>query len=154
MPVTSKLGEPDARIGRLHIWVHGRQFPDSQDYWDSNWLNVTAEYIGRDSRTKAHGAIITAGELYEFASGLEILNRDLKGSAVLECMEPYLHVEVRAKSLGHIEIEVAITADPLTESHTYKEQIDQTFLPPILAGLRSVLTRYPVRDDEKSRSNI
>ncbi len=27
-------GEPDLRLEGLRIWVHGRQFPDHQDYWD------------------------------------------------------------------------------------------------------------------------
>ena len=35
------LGEPDIKLAGLQIWVHGRQFPDSDDYWDGNWLYVT-----------------------------------------------------------------------------------------------------------------
>lgn len=147
MPIVSKLDEPDIRIGRLHIWVHGRQYPASQDYYDGNWLNVTAEYTGRDSRTKAHGAFIRLDELKSFLGGLEDLDRDLKGDALLDCMEPNLHVEIRAQSLGHLEIKTAITADQLTESHVYKEQADQTFLPLMITGLRAVLARYPMRDD-------
>ena len=35
------LGEPALRIAGFQLWVHGYQFPDSNDYWDGNWLRVT-----------------------------------------------------------------------------------------------------------------
>ena len=142
MSETQKLGNPDIKIGRLHIWVHGRQFPESQDYWDSNWLNVTAEYTGLDSRVAAHGAFIHLGELAGFLDQLEVLNSELKGDAVLKCLEPNLHVDIRAMSLGHMAIEISLTADHMIESHRFSEKIDQTFLPPIIESLRRVLTQY------------
>jgi hypothetical protein len=43
------LGEPDLRVAGLRVWIHGRQFPDSQDYWDGNWLNATAYCVYPDS---------------------------------------------------------------------------------------------------------
>ena len=39
---TDQLGAPAIRLAGFQLWVHGRQFPDSQDCWDGNWLNVTA----------------------------------------------------------------------------------------------------------------
>jgi len=38
----AKLGMPDLKLEGLQIWIHGRQFPDAADYWDGNWLRVTA----------------------------------------------------------------------------------------------------------------
>ena len=149
MSMISKLDEPDIRIGHLQIWVHGRQYPASQDYWDSNWLHVTAEYTGRGSRVMANGAFIRTDELNEFLGGLVVLDKELKGDASLKCMEPNLNVEVYAKSLGHMEMKTKLTADHMTESHEFTEQIDQTFLPPIIAGLKAVLTRYPMHDPDK-----
>ena len=149
MPTTEKRGEPDIKIGGLNIWVHGRQFPDSQTYWDSNVLNVTAEYIGRDSRVLAHGSFIHLGYLAGFLAALKAVHSELKGEALLDCVEPNLRVVIAAKSLGHLEVKTTITADQMTESHVYKEQMDQTFLPPILEDLRKVLALYPVRESGK-----
>jgi hypothetical protein len=149
MSSTQKLGDPDIKVGRLCIRVHGRQFPESQDFWDSNWLSVTAEYKGLGSRVTAHGAFIHLGELSGFLGQLETLNDVLKGEAVLGCMEPNLRVEMHAKSLGHIEVKTTLTPDHMTESHGFTEQIDQTFLPGILEGLRLVMSRYPVREPDK-----
>ena len=36
----------DLKLEGLQIWVHGRQFPDLHDYWDGNWLRVTAHCGG------------------------------------------------------------------------------------------------------------
>lgn len=38
----SKLGKPDLTISGLKVWVHGREYENSDDYWDGNWLRVTA----------------------------------------------------------------------------------------------------------------
>jgi hypothetical protein len=35
------LGAPDLQIAGLRLWVHDRQFPMADDYWDGNWLQVT-----------------------------------------------------------------------------------------------------------------
>lgn len=112
-------------------------------------MSVTAEYQGRDSRVSAHGSFIHLSELAGFLRSLEVLHAELKGEAILECLEPNLRVGIHAKSLGHLEMKVMLTADSLTESHDYKEGSDQSFLPPIIEGLRKVLARYPVREPGK-----
>jgi hypothetical protein len=33
-------GLPDMQLGSLAIWVRGREFSGSEDYWDANWLSV------------------------------------------------------------------------------------------------------------------
>lgn len=35
-----QLEKPHLEFGVLQIWVLGREFEDSQDYWDGNWLRV------------------------------------------------------------------------------------------------------------------
>ena len=36
------LGVPDLKLAGLQLWVHGREFPESEDADDGNWLRVTA----------------------------------------------------------------------------------------------------------------
>ena len=57
-----KLGDPDIKIAALKIWVHGRQFEDAQDYWDGNWLRVTAHCGADGGSALAHGSILHLGE--------------------------------------------------------------------------------------------
>jgi len=150
MSLTSRLGDPDIRVRRSHIWAQGRQVPEVQDYWDSNRLNVMAEYRGLGSCAKAHGYLIHLCGLVGHFERSETLNAELKRESVLDRAEPNLRVEVHAKSLGHLEIETVSTQVPLTGSHVYQELTDHAFLPPILESLRRVLARYPVREPGKT----
>jgi hypothetical protein len=39
MPINN---DPDLKIFGLCVWIHGRQFESSVDFWDGNWLRATA----------------------------------------------------------------------------------------------------------------
>jgi|KBSMisStaDraftv2_1062788.scaffolds.fasta_scaffold61834_3 hypothetical protein len=39
-PTREQLGPPSIRLAFLEIWIHGRRFPEAQDRWDRNWLDV------------------------------------------------------------------------------------------------------------------
>jgi len=140
-----RLGEPSLRVGGLRLWVHGRQFPDAEDYWDGNWLLVTAMYRSSGSWTSATGAILHGSELVQLVAEADRLYSSLAGTATLPCMEPNLRLEMTGNGRGRIDLEVLITPDHLTESHRYVEQIDQTHLPPLLRACRSVLAEYPIK---------
>ncbi len=145
MDVT-KLGEPNIEIGPLRIWVHGRQFDDSQDYWDGNWLRITAHCAEGGGSVRAHGSILHLPELASFATQCESLHEVLSGKAELSCMEPNLGVELSiADSRGTIEAEVRVSPDHLHQDHRFRFSIDQSHLPAISAGVRGVLDRLPIR---------
>lgn len=139
------LGEPDLQIAGLRVWVHGRQFPDATDYWDGNWLRVTACCTYPESSVRVHGSIIHLGEVVGLQRGLERLYETLTGRAELVCIEPNLHVDLEAETGGHIRVVISITPDHLSEKHTFSDNFDQTFLPPITAACSRILERFPVR---------
>ena len=45
--------EPSVAFAGFRLWVFGRQFPDSKDYWDGNWIVVKAECDSILSKTQA-----------------------------------------------------------------------------------------------------
>ena len=143
-----KLGPPQLRIADLRVWVHGRQFPDALDYWDGNWLRVTACCSNPNSSVQADGPIVHLGELVRLCATLKQLYESLKGQALLKCMEPNLGVSLTASSNGHIDVRISITPDQMTEEHVFKDTIDQTYLPPMIAACEALLTLYPVREPE------
>lgn len=144
----TRLGEPDIEIAGLKIWVHGRQFEDAQDYWDGNWLHVTAYCAEGGAAVRAHGPLLHLSELSHFLKACEKLHETLRGKAELPCMEPNLSVELAVSSpRGNIEAKVRITPDHLSQQHTFGFSIDQSYLPGILRGIRSVLGLYPVRNE-------
>jgi hypothetical protein len=142
------LGQPDLELVGLRVWIHGREFPDSADFWDGNWLRVTAYCIYPDSMVRTHGAIVHLREVVGLLRSCEQLYDTLQGRAGLDCLEPNLAVELTAETGGHINVEVAITPDHLSESHKFTDRFDQTYLPGVIAACKSILDRFPVREPE------
>jgi hypothetical protein len=150
---SSLQNEPDLEIAGLRIWICGRQFPECEDFWDGNWLHVKAVCCGFGSRVEIDGPIVHLGEIDHLASQLDVLYGSLKGKASLDCIEPNLGVDFSVSKAGQVSVKVQITADHMQEQHQMMFEIDQTYLPPIIAGCRSILQRYPIREPEKLGSD-
>jgi hypothetical protein len=139
------LGAPDLKLEGLQIWVHGRQFPDLHDYWDGNWLYVTAHCGGSGASVFTTGSIIHLPELDRWRSEAEDLSKNLGGEAKLACMEPFLSASLKSGSLGHITMEVSITPDHMTQRHWFRFEIDQSYLRPFIKQCQSILEAHPIR---------
>lgn len=126
---SAKLGAPDLKLEGLQIWIHGRQFPDSGDYWDGNWLRVTASCGGNGASVFATGSIIHLSELDRWLVETEELLKNLDGDAKLACMEPAL----------------SITPDHMTQRHWFQFEIDQSYLPPFVKQCQSILQAYQIK---------
>ena len=137
------LGAPDIKIEGLQIWVHSRQFPTEEDYWDGNWLNVTAHCgtLGADVWTS--GAILHVPDIVRWLAALEEMNKSLSGEANLVSLEPELCVELNMKERGQISMRVEITPDHMTQEHTFQFEMDQSYLPSLIGSCRKVLAKYP-----------
>jgi hypothetical protein len=136
-------GDPDLKLEGLSIWALARQFPNSEDYWDGNWITIHARVEAPGARVDLQGPCLRSDEVEGLLDGLETLNRDLKGVAQLACMEPMLNVKVTCGSLGHIQVE--ITPDHLTQIHRFEFSSDQTYLASAMRGCRNILAKYPVK---------
>src|SRR5678815_5094297 len=102
------LGDPDINLNGFQLWVHARQFPNEQDYWDGNWLNATAHCGTHDANVWTSGSIIHVPDLVRWLSALEIMNQTLSGEADLVSLEPELSVALKMGSLGQIQMTVGI----------------------------------------------
>jgi hypothetical protein len=139
------LDEPDLKLVGLRLWVHGREFPDSSDYWDGNWLSITARVEASGALVEIGGPLIRNTEIQAFARELGALSAKLSGVAELKCVEPGLHVSLSAyDGLGHIGIAVSITPDQLNQFHKFEFGFDQTYLPALIAGCEAILARFPI----------
>jgi len=146
-----RLGEPSLVIGPLRVWVHGRQFERAQDYWDGNWLRVTAYCAEGGGSVHVHGLIAHSGEIDHLPKGCQKLYETLSGSASLLCIEPGLSVELHAVgSTGGLEATVQITPDNLTQDHRFRFTLDQSFLPSVVSQCKALLRQYPIRGERPS----
>jgi hypothetical protein len=146
--VTSKAlkrGEdPQIELGPLKIWIHHRQFPDLEDYWDGNWLVATAQAAADGAYVTVVGPFLHLGEFRQWLGELEQLHATLSGQAELPTMEPNLRVTLIAGTLGAITAEIEITPDHSAQEHHFSVQLDQSFLPQICSSIRGLLKTYPI----------
>ena len=151
-PSPEELGEPALKVAGFQLWVHGRQFPDSTDYYDGNWLRVTAHAGAAGASVWASGAILMVPDLIRWADECEALAEGRGNNAKLSPLEPELAVTISpVDQLGHLKMRVQITPDPLNQEHTFEFEIDQTFLPVIVKQCRAIGGVYPTRGEEPRR---
>lgn len=91
------LGPPDITLNGLQIWIHGRH-PNDEDYWDGNWLNITAHCGSKGADVWTTGDILHVPDLARWLEALEVMNQTLSGAAV--SLEPELSVELKMTDLG------------------------------------------------------
>ena len=139
-----------AGSSRLQLRVLRRSHPQCTDYWDGNWLNgdlaVTAgAFSGRVQ------AGIRTDELSRFLAQLQLLDRTLRGEAVLATMDFWLDVQIKGDGRGHFVAECWVRDEPGMGSRLeFQTHFDQTEIPPMLRSLRAILTAYPVIGDSNA----
>jgi hypothetical protein len=139
------LSAPDIKLDGLQIWIHGRQFPQAVDYWDGNWLNVTAHCGAHGADVWTSGPIIHLPDIARWLASCEEMNRTLSGEAKLFSLEPELVVELNMDSPGQILMSVEITPDHTRQEHNFQFEIDQSYLGSLIESCRKVLAEYPIR---------
>jgi len=142
-----KLGPPDLSFHTLQIWIHGRQFPELNDFWDGNWVRATVHCGAKGGDVWTSGSIIHLPELKSWLQQTETLNKRFKGNANLDCMEPYLSVEMEIGKRGEVSGCIRITPDIILQKHEFKFEVDQSYLPPLIKQLKEILVRYPIKDE-------
>ena len=140
-----QLGTPDIKLMGLQIWVHGRQFPNAPDYWDGNWLRVTAHCGADGASVWVSGSILHVPDVVQWLGDLERMNQSLCGEASLVPMEPELSVKLTAGELGRISMEVEITPDNINQEHAFRFELDRSYLVPVIENCRRIVNEYPVR---------
>lgn len=94
------LGGPDFKLGPLCLWIHRYQFPEATDYWDANWLVVTAEVgVPGQSWVRVSGPFLRTTELFGLRKELETLHLLVEGEANLDTIEPELCISLREINL-------------------------------------------------------
>jgi hypothetical protein len=84
-------------------------------------------------------------EIAGLLRGCESLSETLAGRTGLDSMEQNLKLELIAKKLGRVAVDIQITPEPMRESHRFRDEIDQTNLPAIIAACARILEKYPLR---------
>lgn len=139
------LGEPDLKIAGFQVWVHGRQFPEANDYYDGNWPRITAHCGAAGASVWTQGAIVMVTDIGAFGDQCAAMLRGVSNSAALKPLEPELRVLLEtADDLGHVRAQIEITPDQLAQYHKMEFDIDQSYLSGIIKQCAAVLGQYPI----------
>jgi hypothetical protein len=140
------FGRPDLTVAGFQLWVHGRQFPEAEDYYDGNWLRVTAHCGASGASVWAEGAILMVTEIARFGSQCAEMLSGATSAAALDPIEPGLEVSLQVSDrLGHVLAKVEITPDHLMQAHTMQFEIDQSYLPEMIRQCSAIVQEYPTR---------
>ncbi len=140
-----RLGSPDIKIAGLEIWIHGREFPHLDDYWDGNWMIVTVRCSNKENSICITGPFIHLNEIITWLAELVRLSTTLEGEASLDCMEPDLSVTIKAEKPDHITMEVIL--DPHDSEHEYYFMfpITENDLSLLIFNCRKILQQHPIK---------
>ena len=145
-PRIETLGPPDIKIFGFQFWVHGREFPDAQDYCDGNWLRMTA-YC--DEEAWVSGSYVTAGEMQGWLNTCINLLEKNEGTAGLKCLEPELDIHMTAKPEERVEMIVTIKHQPYDREHKCKYHLKTSDLTKMIQDLKLITEKYPILGAEE-----
>ena len=149
MPSPTDLGEPDLKVAGFQLWVHGRQYPEANDYYDGNLLRVTAHCGASGASVWAQGAILMVTDIAGFGNGCAAMLDGPSRSADLAPCEPEIKVSLEASDrVGHIRAQVEITPDHLLQAHRFEFEIDQSYLPGIIKQCSDIVQEYDIRGEQ------
>lgn len=133
-------------LGPLSLNVHAYQFQDATDYWDANWIIVTAEVnLPGQAWVRADGLFLMTAELARLRDELHMLYDNLDAEAGLWTIEPELNIRLQGKETGTVLVEIEITPNQMTQEHRFYLELDQSYLPLAITQLNSILRKFPVR---------
>jgi len=128
----------------IAINVLGKSHPDSNDYWDGNWLKCIVQVKAGAWRGKFKADLRT-DEFHVLAEELNGLYNNLSGEVIFEPMEPWVKFKLVGDGRGYFSFE-GEASDKLRTGNRlmFNFELDQTYLPNILKQLREVNKNYPV----------
>ncbi|HEU4579666.1 MAG TPA: hypothetical protein VFS67_15515 [Polyangiaceae bacterium] len=129
----------------IAIAVTRREFPESTDYWDGNWVYATVR-IRVGAFRGEYEAQLRTDEIAHLRSGLVHLHAELSGNASFESMEEWLKMSIEGDGRGHFVAKCEARDQPGTgNTLRFELRFDQTELPPVIAALDAVLAAFPVK---------
>ena len=143
MTAEFRMGATDDE--HLSITVLGREHPGAEDYWDGNWV-VSTISVAVGGFTGCVRASLRMDEIHRFNKALKSLNQNLFGAAVLDSMEHWITLRVKAESRGRIEVtgELRDASGDGNVLTFEMAEVDQTYLGGWISSLDDVETAFPV----------
>ena len=114
------------KLAGFELTVLGRQFPDSHDVWDGNWLNFVCNCQDSRLKIKVTGPFLTVGEIMDLHGKLKQANGGEISFARVEIIEPELNLFLSITSENKILLQVDLQPDGKRQSERCEFKLNQT----------------------------
>ena len=131
----------------LLIIVDNFAYPDSNGFWDGNWINTRIR-IKVGGFAGDYSAQLRNVDFLYFKSGLERLYDKLDGYASFECLEEYLHIIIKGDGFGHYMANCVANDSPGINGHElrFSLEFDQTEIHSLTRMIEDLLKEFPIKD--------
>jgi hypothetical protein len=134
--------KPDLKLAGLTISIIGRHNPDASEFWDKNWLWSQIKVEDQGAIVSLDQPCIHVVDIQNWIIEIENLQKGTIEKAELKCMEPNLYIRLVPNTQGQIFMHLEISPNRLNQQHTYKFQIDQSYLNNFIWECRGILNRF------------
>ena len=128
-------------LAGFEMTILGRQFPDSHDVWDGNWLNVVCKY----QNSEATGPFLSVGEIADFQSKLKQTKAGKIDYAEVEIMEPELSLALSNTADRQMLFKVQLLPDDKKQFEHCEFKINQNEIAAAIEQCQTILQAYPLR---------
>ncbi len=137
----------------LQIETTNYSYPDSNDFWDGNWINARIE-IKVGGFQGDYKAQLRNVDFLDFRDGLERLYNKLDGFTNFYCLEDYLKIEVKGDGLGHFSADCIANDNPGIYGNCleFTLEFDQTEIHGLTTMLDDILKEFPIKDKEQLKN--
>jgi len=137
-----RIGQRDS--DHIILEILRRQYPESNDFWDGNWLVAHVEIRGGGVRGRFETEIRTE-EIAEFLAALARLERTPDATAGLKPIEPTISIEIaRDKGEGYVARCEAGRASASPRPPSFSIRFGSEELPRLVRELDEIMREYPV----------
>lgn len=98
--------EADVSMGEFKLWVDRRGHPEATDYWDGNWLVITAAFITKYCVVYCEGNILHGSDVAHSLDAARQMHESLEGKFAFSTLDPGFELEFSALRQGQIDLSV------------------------------------------------
>jgi len=137
-------------IGPLEIDIERREQREIDNQLDDDWVIARVQCKDSGACVVVNG-FVHLKDLHAWLDRLVTMHHSLKGEANFICMEPNFRIAMSINAQGQINSIIHITPDHQKQKHEFNFNWDQSYLPSLIAGLRSILAIYPINGSNQTK---
>ena len=141
--------EIDNNESYIRIELHELMFPNAELDWDRNWIKATVKVKAGAFYGQFKADFMTVA-FEQFKNGLEILYKNLSGTAEFKTRERQVDINISGNGIGQL-FAICKVMDSVGTGNELEFDLnfDQTEIPKILLQLDQITTEFPITGDIK-----